>query len=234
MHSSWRYYLRRVSGMQDNKFDQHPQKTRESYKKQMAERMFDNRFRQASVTSNWRQQALRLSDTACARSEKVTLDEAIGPETVVMLIERTPFVHEFKRQSFALRLKSGAVQTSLCPVLFLLWWIPPVTNGKPFALYEQILNPAHIGVLEMLRQIARQTHLHLLLIGPGQELIDLYEFEGTFGLDKLISVSESACRKYRGLDFIAAKAEYDLTYELMELFAMSGEDLVQRRGFEAQ
>jgi hypothetical protein len=36
------------------------------------------------------------------------------------------------------------------------------------------------------------------------------------------------------LDFIAAKAEYDLTYELMELFAMSGEDLVQRRGFEAQ
>src|ERR1700722_5564711 len=216
MHSSWRYYLRRVSGMQDNKFDQHPQKTRESYKKQMAERMFDNRFRQASVTSNWRQQALRLSDTACARSEKVTLDEAIGPETVVMLIERTPFVHEFKRQSFALRLKSGAVQTSLCPVLFLLWWIPPVTNGKPFALYEQILNPTHTGVLEMLRQIARQTHLHFVLIGPGQTVLGVYEFESTFGLDKLIPISESACKENGGMDFITAKEEYDRTSDLME------------------
>jgi hypothetical protein len=54
-----------------------------------------------------------------------------------------------------------------------------------------------------------------------QELLDVYEFESTFRLDKLISISESACGEYGGMDFIAAKEEYDRTYELMELFGTS-------------
>jgi hypothetical protein len=70
----------------------------------------------------------------------------------------------------------------------------------------------------MLRQVAKQTHLHLLLIGPDQALLDVYEFESTFGLEKLISVSESACKDYPGMDFIAAKREYDQAYDLMQLF----------------
>jgi hypothetical protein len=122
----------------------------------------------------------------------MTLDEEIGPEIVLMLADPTPFAHELKGERFALRLKSGVAQTSVGPVLFLLWWMPPVTNGKPFALYEHILNPTHTGVLEMLREVAKQTHLHLFLTGPDQALLDVYEFESTFGLEKLISVSESA------------------------------------------
>jgi len=104
------------------------------------------------------------------------------------------------------------------PVLFLLWWIPPVTNGKPFALYEQILNPAHPGVLEGLRHLSKQTHLHVFLIGPDEELLDVYEFENGFGLGNLISVSEFACNAHRGMDFAAAKQEYDRTYDVSELF----------------
>ena len=34
----------------------------------------------------------------------------------------------------------GAARTSLGPVLFLFWYMPPLINGKPFALYEHILN----------------------------------------------------------------------------------------------
>jgi hypothetical protein len=75
--------------------------------------------------------------------------------------------------------------------------------------------------LEVLRRITRQTHLHVILIGSGQALLDVYEFESTFGLEKLISISESACKDYFDMDFIAAKEEYDHTYELMELFQMS-------------
>jgi hypothetical protein len=186
----------------------------------MAERTFDNRFRHDKRHFELAGTSLAAVGMSGARFEKATLDEEIGPEIVVMLTDSTPFAHELKRKPFALRLKSGVAQTSVGPILFLLWWIPPVTNRKPFALYEQILNPTHIGTLEVLRQIARQTHLHLILIGPGQALPDVYEFESTFGLEKLISISESACKEYFGMDFIAAKQEYDRTY-LMELFCMS-------------
>lgn len=184
----------------------------------MAERTFDNRFRRGKKHFELTETSPATGVLAGARFERTTLDEEIGPEIVVMLTDPTTFVHELKRERFSLRLKSGVAQTSLGPVLFLLWWIPPVTNGKPFALYEHILNPTHTGVLEMLRQVVKQTHLHFLLIGPDQALLDVYEFESTFGLEKLISVSESACRDYPGMDFVAAKQEYGESYDLMQLF----------------
>jgi hypothetical protein len=187
----------------------------------MAERTFDNRFRHGKQFF----ELDRTSPAAIAMSgasfDKVTLDEEVGPEIVVMLTEPTQFADQLKQhEPFELRLKCGAAKTSVGPVLFLLWWIPPITKGKPFALYEQILNPTHSGVLEMLREVATQTHLHLLLIGRDQALLGVYEFESTFGLQELIPVSESACQDYGGMDFIAAKEEYDHTYKLMELFDM--------------
>jgi hypothetical protein len=152
--------------------------------------------------------------------EEVTLGEEVGPEVVLMLVDLTPFAHELKQlKPLSLRLKGGVAPTSSGPILFLLWWIPPITNGKPFALYEQILNPTNERTLEGLRRVARQTHLHLILVGAGQELLDVYEFENTFELDKLVSGAERACNDYGSLDFNAAKQDYDETYDLMELFA---------------
>jgi hypothetical protein len=188
----------------------------------MAEESFDNRFRHGKCHFELSETSRVAVGVTGARFEKATLDEEIGPEIVLFLTDSTPFAHELKRERFELRLKCGAARTNVGPVLFLLWWIPPVTNGKPLALYEQLLNPANTGILEMLRQIARQTHLHVVLIGPGQELLAVYEFGSTFEVEKLISISESACKEYgASMDFIAAKQEYDQTYDLNELFGMS-------------
>ena len=188
----------------------------------MAEERIDNRFRHGKWHFEMGETNSVAAGVSGARFEKATLDEEIGEEIVLFLIDSTPFAHELKRERFELHLKSGAARTSTGAVLFLLWWIPPVTNGKPFALYEQLLNPAHPGVLKMLRQMARQTHLHIVLIGPDQELLDVYEFESTFGAEKLISISESACKEYGAcMDFIAATHEYEQNYDLMKLFAMS-------------
>src|SRR5450631_1858779 len=104
----------------------------------MAERTFGNQFRHGKWHFELAETSLSPIGMAGARFEKTTLDEEIGPEVVLMLTDPTAFAHELKRERFALRLKSGVAQTSVGPVLFLLWWIPPVTNGKPFALYEQI------------------------------------------------------------------------------------------------
>lgn len=131
------------------------------------------------------------SATSGIRFERLTLDVEIGPEFVLILTDSTPFAHELQRHvPFGLHLKSGAAQTSFGPLLFLLWWMPPITNRRPFALYEQVLNPAHAGTLQALREILEQTHLHLILIGPQDELLDVYEFDNVFGLGELISISE--------------------------------------------
>jgi hypothetical protein len=187
----------------------------------MTERIFDNRFRRGKCHFELSGTSSVGAELSGARFESATLDEEIGPETALFLTDSTPFAYDLKRERFDLHLKSGAAQTSAGPILFLLWWMPPITNGTPFALYEHILNPAHEGVLKGLRQIARQTHLHLVLIGPGRALLGVYEFENVFGLDKLIPVVENACQEYGSMDFIAAKEEYDRKYDLMELFSTS-------------
>jgi hypothetical protein len=187
----------------------------------MVEKNFDNRFRHGKCQFELAETSPVTVAASGARFEKAIFDQKIGSEIVIRLTDSTPFAYELKREPFTLRLKSGIAQTSEGPVLFLLWWIPPITDGKPFALYEQILNPTHAGTLEGLRQVARQTHLHLLLVGPDQALLDIYEFENTFGLEGLVSVSESAREEFRSMDFIAAKQEYELTYDLMGLFGMN-------------
>jgi hypothetical protein len=189
----------------------------------MVEKTFDNRFRHGKCHFDLVGTNPAAVEMSSARFEKATFDQQIGPEIAVRLTDSTPFAHELKRQAFTLRLKCGIAHTSVGPVLFLLWWVPPINDGKPFALYELILNPTHTGTLERLKQVARQTHLHLILVGPRQVFLDVYEFENTFRLEKLISVSEGTCEEYRGMDFIAAKQEYDLTYDLMELFSMGSE-----------
>ena len=42
--------------------------------------------------------------------------------------------------------EAGVFSEAHCPILFLLWWIPPVTNGKPFAVRAN-LEPDQSGGL---------------------------------------------------------------------------------------
>jgi hypothetical protein len=107
----------------------------------------------------------------------------------------------------------------------------------PFALYEHLLNPTEQGLFKMVQTLSVQTHLHVLLVGPGQELLDCYEFENTFKFDALLPVIESAMTG-RTLDLQAAKLEYERMSNLQTLFQMepSGEHTDERDedGKEAQ
>jgi hypothetical protein len=69
----------------------------------------------------------------------------------------------------------------------------------------------------MVRTLAAQTHLHVLLIGPGQELLERYEFENTFSFGALLPVIESALT-CPILDFEAAKFEFEQMFDLRSLF----------------
>ena len=87
---------------------------------------------------NWRQPApfgIHLNT--------LTLNPEIGPESVLILREERKFLSELKEHgSFQLNIKSGAVRTSVGPVLFMLWWFPPVVLDTAYAIYELLLESA--------------------------------------------------------------------------------------------
>jgi hypothetical protein len=179
----------------------------------------DNRLRNRNIEYHVHFPELPAT-AAGTRFLQTVLDPAVGAEVVLVLVDQTDFAHQLAhRNPFELRLKTGAVRTAVGPLAFLLWWVPPVSDGMPFALYEHLLNPTERSAFEMVRKLSAQTHLHVLLIGPGQEVLDCYEFENTFECDALLPLIESAMTG-PALDLEAAKREYEQMYDLRTLFKM--------------
>lgn len=153
-----------------------------------------------------------------ARFREVVLDPAIGNEVALFLIDQTDFAYEVKaRVASDLRIKGGCARTNFGPVTFLLWWLPPITNGMPFALYELRLNPCSPGTVQVLERLVSQTHLHVILIGPSQKLIDLCEYRNTFEFQNLQGM-ETHCGDCERLDFKKANLEFETNYSLHGLF----------------
>ncbi len=184
---------------------------------------FDNRFRGKAARFAYLP-AWARSSRAGVRFDRVVINPTIGEEVIATLVEPTDSVHELlAKKPLELRVKTGVAQTSAGPVLFLLWWVPPITHGMPSVLYEHLLNAGNPQTVELLKRVSHQTHLHLAVLGPKGRLFDLIEFENTFEFEKLIPVAEAGCSCNRDCDFAAARREYEANYKLAELFAMEPE-----------
>jgi hypothetical protein len=142
----------------------------------------------------------------------VTFDPNVGPETILILCEEREFLNQLKQQGpFQLRLKAGAVKTSAGPIIFMLWWFPPLINNKPFARYELLVSPA-FGSAEIgpLVQASRQTHLHLVILDEKQEIFAVVEFENNYELGRLVILASDIGSQLVGYDFNRAKRAFML------------------------
>jgi len=112
--------------------------------------------------------------------EEVTLEERIGPEAVALVIEPEPN-ELFAKRRLDFNLKAGIAATAYGPVLFLIWWIPPIVRGRPAGFYEQIMNPLYPNTPEVLRRVAEQTHLHVIVTNGTGQVVTVFEYKNTFG-----------------------------------------------------
>jgi hypothetical protein len=151
--------------------------------------------------------------------EEFALDEQIGSEVVALLIEPEPDELIGKR-TLDLNLKAGIAATAYGPVLFLIWWIPPIVNGHPAAFYEQIMNPLYLNTSEILRRLADQTHLHVIVTNLTGQVVTVFEYANTFGFDGIRAGTECARVAWHGpADFAAAKEEYEAQYQIDDILA---------------
>jgi hypothetical protein len=151
--------------------------------------------------------------------EEVTLDERIGPEAVALLIQPEPDELLAKR-TLDLNLRAGVAATAHGPVLFLIWWIPPIVNGHPLAFYEQVMNPLYPPTSEILRRVAEQTHLHVIVTDGAGQVLNLFEYQNTFGFVGIRAAVDGARAAWCGPgDFAEAKGAYQQQYEINDILA---------------
>ncbi len=146
------------------------------------------------------------------------LDPTVGPEVVLLWRDPTDFVHEVVAvEPFTLMLKAGLLSTPHGPLLFMLFYVDrPEIDAFPFCSVELFLDPQDKAMTRPFRELAGQSHLHLVFLDADNNIVDVKEFENVFGLEQTIDVAAEATAGST-TDFAAAK--------LAVMTSMSGDDL---------
>lgn len=153
----------------------------------------------------------------------LTLDPAVGVETVLFMVDHTPLVHELRAvRPFRLMTRAGVVETTHGPVAFFLFRVPrPDDPDDYFWAADCTANPKDPGQMAMWRRLARQTHWHVCLVGSGNRKVGLFEFENVFDLDETLDFIEETSRPLVSEDFDLAVEEYKAAYSIDHLFTLA-------------
>lgn len=138
-----------------------------------------------------------------------TLEAEVGPEVILLLHESRSFLTALRSQGpYQLRLNSGITSTSAGPIIFMLWWFPPLIKGKPFAGYELLTSPkTGPSGTDLLNQAASQSHLHLVMLDDHQEIFGVVEFKNTYDFGRLVTAAEEV-GALPGYNFLRAKEAF--------------------------
>jgi hypothetical protein len=151
--------------------------------------------------------------------DEVTLEARIGPEVVALLIDPEPD-ELLTKPELDLNLKAGIAQTPYGPIMFLIWWVPPIVNGRPLVFYEQVMSPLYPETSTILGRLSGQTHLHVLVVGSGGRVCNLFEYRNIFGFEKILTGAVAARVAWPGTDdFKRAKQSYEQEYSVDGLLA---------------
>jgi hypothetical protein len=151
------------------------------------------------------------------------LDNRIGSEMVLLLIDKTPFIYILaKVKPFDLMMKTGMVETSHGPVAFLLFYVPNLaTPEDPHFAHDLHLDPFNPGLMTTWRDLARQSHWHLILVDANREVQDILEFGNVYGLGEALDAMTNAISDLQPGDFALAKQEFCEQYSLKDLLNVS-------------
>jgi hypothetical protein len=149
----------------------------------------------------------------------LTLDKNVGEEVVLVIYDQTDFIYELRDlKPFNFYMNSVLVKTNYGHVFSFIFWVTQPKNEKEaFAVFDK---PVDISIQQQIhpwQKIANQTHLHLLLVNKGHEVVGFYEFDNLFGIEKAVDaiLSLDATRNY---DFEKAEKEYFENYGLEQLY----------------
>lgn len=157
---------------------------------------------------------------ACAYPVQAILDEKIGTETVLCLVDPTDFVYELaSTHPFCLSYQGGLIDTEYGPVAFFLFQVKESVCGDdtPVATFELTVDPFNEEMIFPFYDLALQTHWHVFLLdGQGNE-VKWFEFENIFNLAVTLEFIEKAIPSRRRIDFLKAKELYQARYSFEDL-----------------
>ena len=149
-------------------------------------------------------------------------ESRIGSEVAIALIIKNAYIEELANvRPFDFRLTTGLVQTRFGPVAFLLFYVRNTADpSNPYFAHDYHLNPLDPGAMAVWRDLARQSHWHVVLVGAAQQVQDVFEFENVYDLGEALDTFAKAASGMRSIDFARAHQEFSSQYSIDELLEL--------------
>jgi hypothetical protein len=144
----------------------------------------------------------------------------VGEEIVLYLKDSTAFINTLaKTRPFDLRVHGGVARNQHGCLGFFVFWVPsPFNPLVPLVIYDIYLNLRSETHLGWWRELAFQTHWHLVLLDRKNEQRNFFEFVNTFRIDVFLDEMQRYCEGIEVLDFDKTKAEFMATKSVEDLF----------------
>jgi hypothetical protein len=144
----------------------------------------------------------------------------VGEEVVLYLKDSTAFINTLaKTRPFNLRVHGGVARNQHGCLGFFVFWVPsPFNPLVPLVIYDLYVNLKNEVLLGMWRELAFQTHWHLLLLDRKDEQRGFFEFTNTFRIQGFLDEMQDYCDGIEVVDFDKAKAEFIAEKSLEDLF----------------
>lgn len=144
----------------------------------------------------------------------------VGEEVVFYLKDSTPFINTLaKAHPFNLRVHGGVARNQYGCLGFFVCWIPsPFNQRVPLIIYDLYVNLQNEALLGTWRELAFQTHWHMLLLDRKNEQRGFFEFANTFRIHEFLDEMQHYCHGMPVLDFDKAKAEFMAGKSVEDLF----------------
>jgi hypothetical protein len=162
----------------------------------------------------------QLQDLPGIFKATVTCDPAVGPETVLILNDPSPFLRELETlHPFTLNLNTNVMTTEYGAILVLVFWMPaPGTPSVPFAAYEHYVNISNPSHIDGYIPFTRLNEIRLFLC-DGRNTTKSHVFPNVWkdDLTELFQQARGIAHIYPCGNFDAAKASIQKYYTTQDL-----------------
>ncbi len=148
------------------------------------------------------------------------VDDEIGEEVILLINDPTEDAEKLgELDPFVLNVSSGSVDTDHGALGFVLFSVPdPEDAEEPFAVWEILFDATNDDMAGPFHSLADQSHWHAILLGPGPQVLNVFEFDNTYFLKTGLKEIAQATDAKPCTDFDAAVADAHARYPLQTLF----------------
>lgn len=149
----------------------------------------------------------------------LNIPEVPKEEVVLILNDPDKYILKFKKiKRILFEMFYGFESTTNGPIMYYLFAISDKTTNRVEYIFDKPINIFSEEEVNTFYELANQEYIHLLLMGPGEEIIKIYEIKNSFDIEFGLDLIVKRGKNYEMKNYELAVNEYYNLYTPDEIY----------------